>query len=210
VRIFAIAMFLLSWPLAFGRAQTPLSMVVPYGQYFEAVRFGRILIGAYVGTLRFTMQAGTSSYAASATLRDGRVHCTATARSEAGTFNVTGEGLIEISLGLDPDADADPPIPAGVKMYTIRVACPHPRSPPPHEARWSEEWSTYKQVGGAYDHTVDARGMLLRSLPTHLRGRWEDTTGEETRTMGWYLCLRDASCWQDALANPPEAPPTPP
>jgi hypothetical protein len=162
-----------------------------------ANRFGLWLNEQYVGTLGWTMTSGDSHYNASATLQGGRVHCSVTARSPEGTFATTGPGLLEIELGLDPDSDPEPgtpPVPPGSKMYIIRAACPHPRSPTPREPRWSDEYSSYKQVGGEIDVTVTASGMVVRSIPNQFKGQWQETSPEETRSMNWHLCHKDWVC----------------
>ena len=101
------------------------------------------------------------------------MHCTATERDTDGTFSASGPGLIDISLGIPPDRE-NPAARPGGKLYIIRVACPHPRSPPPHEARWSEEWSTYKQQGGEYDSERTATGaIIVHKFPDQLRGSLE-------------------------------------
>jgi len=79
-------------------------------------------------------------------------------------------------------------------MYIIRAACPHPRSPPPHEARWSDEYSTYKRQGGEFDATFNAAGVIVHRLPDQLQGHWTAQTEEENRTMNWRLCLRNLAC----------------
>ena len=195
-RIAAIVLLLLARG-APGAAQNPIG----YGVPLAAERFGRVVIEAYVGTLGWTHTSGDSHYTASATLRDGRVHCSVTARSPEGTFSTTGAGLIDISLGLDPDppdpdAETPPAQPArpGGKMYIVRAACPHPRSSTPTEARWSDEYNTYKQPGGDYDMTRTAAGIILHKLPEQLKGHWEATSEEETRTMTWGLCLKTWAC----------------
>lgn len=178
-------------------AQNPIG----YGVPLAANRFGVFVIESYAGTLGWTHTSGDSHYSASATLRGGRVHCAVTARSSEGTFSTTGPGLIDISLGLEPDApDADaenpPAQPArpGGKMYIVRAACPHPRSSTPREPSWSDEYSTYKQPGGDFDMEVTAAGIIVRKLPEQLKGDWEATLPEETRTMTWNLCLRNMAC----------------
>jgi hypothetical protein len=164
---------------------SPASMV--------AGRFGLWLISQYVGNLGWTHTSGDSHYSATATLRNGRLQCNVTARSSEGTFATNGPGLIEITLGLDPDEDDSTSGP-GDKMYIIRAACPHPRSSTPNVASWSDEYSTYKQKPGGFDVTVSASGMLVRKVPEQFKGHWEATDAEETRTMTWGLCHKDWAC----------------
>lgn len=189
MRIVAFAVLLLSHA-ASASAQNPIGYGIPLVQG----RFGVFLMESYAGTLEWTHTSGDSHYSASATLRDGHVHCTATSRSPEGTFSASGPGLIDISLGLPPDED-NPPARPGGKLYIIRAACPNPRSPPPHVAAWSDEYSTYKQQGGDYNSEHTASGtILVHKLPEQLKGHWEATSEEETRTMTWNLCLRGMAC----------------
>lgn len=189
----AILLPLLIGSSAHVAAQSPIQ----YGVPLAANRFGVFLNNSYEGTLGWTHTSGDNHYTASATLSGGRVHCSATARSPEGTFSTTGPGLIDISLGLDPDSDPEPgtpPVPAGTKMYIIRAACPHPRSSTPREPSWSDEYSTYKQVGGEYDSEFTAAGIIVRKLPAQLKGQWSSTNEIETRSMTWGLCLKGTVC----------------
>jgi len=164
-----------------------------YGEFFAANRFGVFVIKAYAGTLEWSSTSGKYHMSASATLRDGVVNCTSTETSEEGTFSASGKGLIDISLGLDPDEE-NPPAHPGGKMYIILATCPLPQSPPPHEASWSNEWSTYKRQNGEYDAQLNGNQMAIMKLPAELRGHWEVSEPEESRTMTWRLCLVAKPC----------------
>ena len=195
----ALSLALLACSAAQLSAQSVSQMIAVSAAPIVAQRFGLWLNEQYVGNLGWTHTSGDSDYSADATLRNGKLHCSATARSPEGTFTTTGPGLIEITLGEDPDPEDErepgaPPIPAGSKMYIVRAACPHPRSSTPQVPNWNDEYSSYKQVGGKYDATVNASGIVVRSLPAQLKGQWQATLPEETRSMKWNLCHKDWTC----------------
>jgi len=79
-------------------------------------------------------------------------------------------------------------------MYIIRAACPDPRSPAPHVASWSDEYSTYKRQGGEFDVTKNAAGGYVWRLPDQLQGNWTAQDSEEQRTMNWRLCRKGFAC----------------
>lgn len=205
MRIIVIVILLLSHATSVAAQNDPLII----GRWMAANRFGVKVRESYQGKLEWTHTSGTSHFSASATLLNGRVHCSATSRSEAGSFSATGAGLIEIDLGVEPDEE-NPPARPGGKMYEIRVACPNPRSPPPHEARWSDEFSTYKQQGGDFDATYNGGQMKVTKIPEQMKGQWVANDPEEQRTMNWDLCLVGWACPGFQPPGPPPQPPPPP
>ena len=188
MRYALVLMLLVGW----ARPADAQLLSLPTPASVVANRFGLWLIEQYAGNLGWTHTSGDSHYSATATLRNGRLSCTASARSPEGTFATSGPGLIEITLGLDPSEEDS--VPEGTKLYIIRAACPHPRSSTPTVASWSEECSTYKQPGGEFDVAAPAQGVLVRKLPAHLKGQWAAVDSEESRDMSWNLCHKDWAC----------------
>ena len=192
--------------LALVAVWTPAAAQAPQtAQYMAHGRFGRRLVEQYRGTMSWSWIAGTSVENADATLGNGLLTCVVTYRSEEGSFRASGPGLIEISLGVEPDEE-NPPAREGGKMYTIRAACPHPRGRT--GAAWSHSFDTYKRKCG--DFTANGDGPETWIVPRDLRGTWsEDTGDQEHMSMTWRLCRIPDPC-SPLPAPDPNKPPPPP
>jgi hypothetical protein len=148
----------------------------------------------YSGVINVSAEEGGSREVIAASVARGIVDCIVRYTDEEGTKSARGPGLLEISLGLVP---APEELPAGardgIRMYTVRVACPNAMYDPPHEARWSHPYDSYKQLGGEIG--LDARGQAI--LPARLEGSYNDAGLQ----MSWRLCSTGVQC-----APPPPGP----
>ena len=136
----------------------------------------------YSGVINVTAEEGSSKEVIAASVVRGIVQCLVRYTDEEGTKTASGPGLLEISLGLGVDTLDDLPVGAtrDSKLYTVRVACPNAAYTPPHEARWSHPYDTYKRVGGEVG--LDVRGQAI--LPVLLEGSYNDSG----LRMSWRLC----------------------
>ena len=136
----------------------------------------------YSGVINVTAEEGSSKEVIAASVVRGIVQCLVRYTDEDGTKTASGPGLLEISLGLAVDTLDDLPVGAtrNSKLYTVRVACPNAMYDPPHEARWSHPYDTYKRAGGEVG--ADARGQAI--LPVLLEGSYNDSG----LRMSWRLC----------------------
>ena len=158
------------------------------------------IVCEYSGVINVkNVEGGEEVIAASVTR--GVVQCMVRYTDDQGTRSASGAGLIEISLGLDPDPDDS--LPAGAtrnsKLYTVRVACPNATYGAPREAAWSHSYDSYKRAGG--DVGQDSRGQALP--PAMLQGSYNTAyeSGTGTVQMSWRLCR---NC---APPPPPSLPP---
>ena len=181
---------------------------INYGPDLAANRFGQKLIELYSGRISWTWVAGGGTEGTEATLGLGVLTCVVTYTSpETGILRAVGPGLIDISVGLEPD-DENPAARPGGKLYTIRAACPHPRSPPPHTAKWSHSFDTYKRKCGDFD-SKGSRNPLDWDSPKVFRGTWTESTGDqEVMSMTWHLCRLPDPC--APLPQPDSTKPPPP
>ena len=148
----------------------------------------------YSGVIKVTAGEGSSIEEITASVVRGIVQCHVRYTDEGRVRIATGPGLLEISLGLAVDTldDLPPGATRNSKLYTVRVACPNAMYDPPHEARWSHPYDTYKRAGGEVGS--DARGQAVP--PALLEGSYNDSGV----AMSWRLCR---NC-------PPPPPPPPP
>ena len=162
--------------------------------------FDRILC-EYSGVINVTAEEGSSKEVIAASVVRGIVQCLVRYTDENGTKTANGPGLLEISLGLAVDTLDDIPVGAtrNSKLYTVRVACPNAAYGPPHEARWSHPYDTYKRAGGEVG--IDARGQAIP--PALLEGSYNDSGV----TMSWRLCRNCAAPPPPSI--PPASPPRP-
>ena len=153
----------------------------------------------YSGVINVTAEEGSSKEVIAASVVRGIVQCLVRYTDEDGTKTASGPGLLEISLGLSVDPLDDLPVGAtrNSKLYTVRVACTNAAYTPPHEARWSHPYDTYKRVGGEVG--LDARGQTI--LPAVLEGSYNDSG----LRMSWRLCRNCAAPPPPSL--PPASPP---
>ena len=153
----------------------------------------------YSGVITVTAEEGSSKEVIAASVVRGIVQCLVRYTDEDGTKTASGPGLLEISLGFVPDPSDDLPVGAtrNSKLYTVRVACPNAMYDPPHEARWSHPYDTYKRAGGEVG--LDARGQAI--LPVLLEGSYNDSG----LRMSWRLCHNCAAPPPPSL--PPASPP---
>ena len=149
----------------------------------------------YSGVINVTAAEGSSKEVIAASVVRGIVDCLVRYTDDNETRTASGPGLLEISLGLVPGAADNLPVGAtrNSQLYTVRVACPNAMYDPPHEARWSHPYDTYKRVGGEVG--ADARGQAI--LPVLLEGSYNDSGV----WMSWRLCR---NC---AAPPPPAIPP---
>lgn len=150
------------------------------------------ITGQYGGVIN-VMAAGDGGYEAIAAFVEcGKVLCMVSIDGR----RATGPGLLQISLGLIPDAPS--PVPGGTREYSVSVACPQPMEGLTLEARWSHSYDSY-QVPGGEVRSADGRPVL----PEKLENGFNENVEGGSLTMSWKLCL---GC-KPPPPTPPAAPP---
>lgn len=166
-------------------------------------RFGHFVLASYRGYITWSWMAGDVQEHVTLRLQEGGFSlCDVSYVSPEGAWTANGQGLLEFSMGLDPD-DGQPGKPGS--MYSIRGACPHARTAQTLPADWRHSFDTYKQPGGAYRTKPAQKGFLLTGLPRELKGGYRITEGEENISMAWRFCLG-----VDVKCDPKLLPATPP
>jgi hypothetical protein len=183
-----IALCLLSTTTAPVGAQDMVELVKAMGQ----TRFGNVVAAQYTGSVSWNSSGGSWSENRDITITQGQVQCLVVSRSPQGTFTASGPGLIDISLGLDPDEEAPASQRTG-KWYSFRIACPRAGPNAAPEPDWSDPSESYKQPGGEVGYDASLKAAIV---PPELQGGWnvpmDDGSGHTS--MRWRLCrVRDVA-----------------